>query len=1112
MSKKKINIKKIRQLVFNLRVADDELVTIVKLNLNIQNQIEIFKLADSQAFRKTDRIICSNLYPQNYAELTKFPLNTSKHESSSGQFEYMINSLIRNQDELKEFARLRLSLESSLSRARYEESYKICDEIEKKFGASFWLLEKYVRVSRESDVASIKIAGIQKEISNSGDLLTNSFYAVLKRTINGNLNVPSLLLDLNSSLDLLRSKHSASDTQLAYSFLLTSFFMKRNINMRNYLDSMFLSEATSLVDRYIVCEKYFDTINSDTNNLLEFMERETVDLYQLLIPPYQKKMCKSGNGKKIDNSLRLNSVVDAAVLALENNNNFLDYYQTEVIVLCWNDIPDETKKKLIVFDFFRKYDEVNGDLYAEYQFFVSECFKNLNSKYLYPLSLLSERFIFNDNYEFLFADAVKYSKSPPDEYFVLSGQKSSMQEHVTTNEGPSSNWDKLYIFECEFKQHGHYKDIEKVNPRDSVNYSLLFEEKIASVYFWALVKNKEYLSACEFLVLIHDHSEFRFDYYPVKELLDQVYDGGVDITHKNYAPCLLYYFFSKSQSIPFNKYKMFTFWDNFMRTNNLKSPVDILGLQGLSNDIKKHQKLFLNDISVFDVIKRFLDYKTTVEVCEVRIRVLQELMLINDDNGQVYLDEIEELTKSEVSITLKREIERGKIYFDRNGLVKELKVYIVNNYNAFLAIRNGEYSASIDASFAFYNQFGGTNPVKKSGLITNGSISDFFVFKMIINHVRRGFLHSEICGVNNFIGTRIRHNIFRSEINSVLMKNGILTSSTSCRHVGNATLEGMTNGLDGKRAIKKFRSDLSSIYKRLESTIDNFTENYLKVRGQNNPYGAFLIEYSDTQIRQIMDEVVSANCSDAEFLNLAIDRLISDFSIELNSVREYYLTSLLPKINSLIDEIFYLITRNGKKLEIDVFKNNFHRDFKAKSHPIAEWFYFEGQGTGENFRFADVLFYSLSYTRNTNPGKNIVLTEIIEPEIQVLEIMGRHVKTLAFCLKILLDNIIKYALGEGGEINGIVKCERVANGFSFVFENKAELTVDNIKNLRRIEAEISKQNFKIEGGSSGLKRVYSDLISKFNFNKDDISFEYKRNVFKFECVIQEGKVYGYSRH
>lgn len=1102
-AKKKINIKKVTQLLFDTKVHDSSFLTTMKNNLNFNQQCEILKKSQNVQFRKLEQIIDHNPFPNNFSNLTKFPIPTAPAQNSYLQSNFLKHSILKHQDILTKFNHLREKLEESISLNNHQNALDTCLEIKNSYGCSFWLLDKLVQLSNNYDPAQKMVHKIEKEFKSNNGMVTNSFYIVLKKTASKEVDLTSLLSELNSSINLLKAEHSDGAAKIVHGFLMAYFFPVRFISDDHFKHALSIAETFSVIDKLIITDKYFksSSIGIESSKL----GNENTQYSNLYTSPFINTESSTSMDEDYFSFL---STIERSAKTILGHHPFLDFFELEMISLEIQNIPSYKENVLTKNAYIKELKEVSTDIQRLLNFFISNCFKFQNDRHLYCIALLSERFLFTDNFIPILTQGAQYSRIAPKEYHEIISRNEKLNDKTLLDSSEykvPNAWKTLYSASVGFDQNNINNITKSFGETESKHPNVLLLDQLEVTLFWNLLECSKYIQAANLLLNIHSKNNTRFDFYPVKELINIFLKNGTNVKHTDFSASIIYYLHTKTQNLEFDTYTAYTFWDNFMRENKLLYPNEVLNDDVTPEALKKYTIMFLEHISCFDVLSRFLEYESNKDVYEARIRVLQELMRLNPPKTERYKKEIVKLTNEEVSIRLKRDIEQGQIYYNHSGLIKELFVSTKNNYLALKEIQKGRTATSLEASLHFFSHF---KNIKTSKLNT---IDDLFIFKIVFTNIHRAFLHSEKCGVNNYIGSRIRHNIFKSELLSILIKYQIV--SVNNKQLESTYLEKLTGNTESKKIMKQLRTDIHRIYESIDEFIDSFTDQYLKVRGERNQFGVFSLHYTRDEIKQLMANSMSNSKNTHEFLEFIILDLKNKFESELSTVRVYYRNEFLPKFYNFVEDIFTALEKCSKgptnSTRINTVKKKIFSLLKPKAEDITEWFYFEGEGIASAYRLIDIIDHSYSITKNSNPAKDFRLDLNLESEVEEIEIKGEKVKTLAMILNTLFDNVIKYSHGPNNVKEAKVSGLRVANSFAFTLENNAYPSHDELSKFQRTLDEIKKPAFKVEGGSSGLKRIYNDLMYTYGFKKNDIKAELKNNRFKFECTIEQGKVYGH---
>lgn len=197
---------------------------------------------------------------------------------------------------------------------------------------------------------------------------------------------------------------------------------------------------------------------------------------------------------------------------------------------------------------------------------------------------------------------------------------------------------------------------------------------------------------------------------------------------------------------------------------------------------KQRVVYYLDKVCQPDVMRQTLLYNGPAHVESERIKICLLLAEIDPDNSTTYLDEVRQRVKTQQISNGLSIVEQSMVYVDINSITRSLKGRLKDSYSKYKTLADSQRGVERDRGSLFgtiqiaNTQFG-------SIIILPPEIdSSASVFEVMFKEVTNEFLKSDH-GLNAFLSTRIRHGKLRNLLRKSVEEENLVTSRKQVTNV-----------------------------------------------------------------------------------------------------------------------------------------------------------------------------------------------------------------------------------------------------------------------------------------------------------------------------------------
>lgn len=344
-------------------------------------------------------------------------------------------------------------------------------------------------------------------------------------------------------------------------------------------------------------------------------------------------------------------------------------------------------------------------------------------------------------------------------------------------------------------------------------------------------------------------------------------------------------------------------FSNFLDSNNVKTKADFFGL------IEKDSTLnvfFMEKICNMDVIKRHVTLVPDASAAiNLRIELLQKLILLNPGKKKEYLLEISSITTRREIYNRVRQVTQHKIKVDTDRIKEENREIFEENFQKYLQIKSFNnnlkgFDINNSDNVDFLKQvYASMNEAIKTDTQYSQTI---LALKDFITDIQYAFLRNEKYGLDNYLSSRIRHGYCKAQLTKDLREYHLLLSSSEddserfdiCQY-WDERVEDINS-----EYYKKIKTSLSQFTLDVENKITEIRRDWIRIRINRTEIGLF--DYTSLVEKALAIDNNNINDFD-EMYSIIIDILWSYTNKNLEIIREKIRNELKEFFNGKLNEL-----------------------------------------------------------------------------------------------------------------------------------------------------------------------------------------------------------------
>ena len=480
---------------------------------------------------------------------------------------------------------------------------------------------------------------------------------------------------------------------------------------------------------------------------------------------------------------------------------------------------------------------------------------------------------------------------------------------------------------------------------------------------------------------------------------------------------------------------------------------------------------FLAEVCVPNVMDRSLAFDSYDDVLKERCFICSDLIYLDPKNVEKYEKEINSITGSMMTQRTKREVEKGKIYVDIDGVKTVLKKDLIDSYERY---QDYQKHSMEDLVVRIIEAL---KISEKDGEPFILSYDNSAQLSELIKKARNVFVADNKYGLDGYLSVRIRHGTLESKLRSCFEKHKLITTKDL-----SGTYQDNNNWIKRRSVTQEDASKVLSLFasfsKEIDETISRIKKTMLQIKTEEkNENGLFDFSISDRDVSVIQDRLTDDTSFDS-FLEIVIGYLMDLMDDNLNRIREAFTNEINGMFVSAIDTLQAKVIECSNTVEIAKLNDQLaaaRTEISNELGRIGEWFRFNRPDDYPDYPLSIALSVSSDIINSFDSSFTLDAADVDES----IKLRGTTLVGVVEILKILFDNIIKH--GTDVEKKATVKAKRDKSTLVITVSNK--VTKVNSVRIADISSRLhqwEKTDAISHEGGSGLLKIKKILSVDLN--------------------------------
>lgn len=550
------------------------------------------------------------------------------------------------------------------------------------------------------------------------------------------------------------------------------------------------------------------------------------------------------------------------------------------------------------------------------------------------------------------------------------------------------------------KNSNRYSDFEK---------ELNIESKLVPVY------KVRYLKVMWYNMTFDTYIEEGIDYFldlfikrkdfavvaPIDKFMDY-FSNTETVDKKNIRVPIFYYIYTKYFNLD-RKDELSYVCEDFFLYNNIEKPSLMYGFE--KQYPKEKVIFFLRYVCIPQIMGPvLLSIKSSKELDQERIDTCQLLRLLDPQNEEAYEQEIRDITHKLFINEGLSSIENSKIHVNTDGIKSRISHDLKSVFNYYIYYRNHKLDTILKK---IKSVEGGEN-------IQVISLDASQIFSEIVTTIRNEFVSSGEYGLDGYLSLNIRHGTLAGQLRAPLAKYNLLT-----------TYKIETNTYDiHKQWLYKFHSDndKEKVTKAIvdfnietEDIIEYLRKTLIQVSTEEKPTeGIFEYTLSEGRIKYLQT-LLTENIEFEEFIDKIFDYLWQQTEYNLEKMKKIIRDEIKQKYIEAFAKLQAVMkSTNAKDFFPEAIRwlNEAQNDIDAELEKICNWFKRSAESQHADFDLDLAFHIGFKMIQNIQPQKKFEIRELNKN--LDYRIAGIFLKNYWNIFYTLFDNVSKYATEEDG--------------------------------------------------------------------------------------------------
>lgn len=414
------------------------------------------------------------------------------------------------------------------------------------------------------------------------------------------------------------------------------------------------------------------------------------------------------------------------------------------------------------------------------------------------------------------------------------------------------------------------------------------KERISTELFYIYINERKILQAENLYVknrLENRYSTLRMD---LKEIYSVINISGNEIKKSICTPIICFLYNRNNYA------EIYCHTANFMELNNLEKPSDIFAR---ADEFEKDELIyFLKNVCTNEVLdSMYFVFDNEDQVETERIKICQFLQKLDRENEGTYIDEISHILKNKQIMQGVKYIEDVKIDLDIDKILEQHKNVFNDNFKRFKQI------GDLDIEYEVIDITNNLIYVKGDSKKYSHKL---IVFKEMILDFRHELAFGKY-GLDQSLGTRIRHGSIQNQLRVVFEKNNIIFVKKSTRdleYISSAKFAEICKDIDDDIRVKLYKA-ISDFSERIDLYLEELKSAYIQIRTEDvNPNGLIDLRLPLKELYELFFKAQSINNE-----NLVLESIevfwIEKIKIGLENAHEYFETTVKKRFIEFLAEL-----------------------------------------------------------------------------------------------------------------------------------------------------------------------------------------------------------------
>ncbi|KRS12061.1 hypothetical protein XM52_28355 [Roseovarius indicus] len=405
----------------------------------------------------------------------------------------------------------------------------------------------------------------------------------------------------------------------------------------------------------------------------------------------------------------------------------------------------------------------------------------------------------------------------------------------------------------------------------------------------------------ELLLLLYDETRGNqavTTYFPVDQLLDIITDD--DVAEIAIDPKVASALASISDTMGEDGISLqFLAVDQYLEANGVRKPSEI---EEIDEDVEN----FLYEACSIECIKQSLEFESSSEVEEERLRILYNLRALKSAREQQYEADIHKIVGQQTVDELLKRYEVGKIHCDE----REIKIWARETLTArYIRLRDyigaGMLPVERESDIEFISHI---SEGRAGSFVFKVPSSDAYnIARSIIEELLQKYSLDPRHGIDSYLSLGMRHGALIDHLRSPLSSNQMITSKTVSGYEPSEYWK-HTFALSGDPDIGELVSEkLIEFSEKYDKKLKALKDDLIQVKRTEKPEGIIDLDWSDGEILAFMPTFIRLE---------SLDETLDEFSQYYWQLTEARLApSRRYILNEVKADLFKLITELEQELQ-----------------------------------------------------------------------------------------------------------------------------------------------------------------------------------------------------